>query len=75
MTQPQSSKFRIDPRGAWFSAWVNTVVLIAVLVTGSAVLLAAQAVVFAIGAFASPQQHPYGRALPRLRRHPAWSAH
>jgi len=61
MMQPQSSEFRIDPRGARFSAWVTTVVLIAVLVTGSAALLAAQAVVFAIGAFAGPQQHPYGR--------------
>jgi hypothetical protein len=61
MTQPHSSESRIDPRGARFSAWVTTVVLIAVLVTGSAVLLAAQAVVFAIGAFAGPRWHPYGQ--------------
>ena len=60
MTQPHSSESRIDPRGARFSAWVTTAVLIAVLVTGSAVLLAAQAVVFGIGAFAGPRQHPYG---------------
>lgn len=61
MTQPGSTEPGIDPRGPRFSAWVTTVVLAAVLVTGSAVLLAAQAVVFAIGTFAGPRQHPYGQ--------------
>lgn len=61
----------VDPRGPRFAAWVTVVVLVAVLVTNSAVLLAAQALVFAIGAFAGLQLHPYGllyRALvaPRL---------
>lgn len=61
----------VDPRGPRFAAWVTVVVLVAVLVTNSAVLLAAQAVVFAIGAFAGLHLHPYGllyRALvaPRL---------
>lgn len=40
----------IDPRGPRFAAWITTFVLAAVLVTGSGWLLAAQAVVFALGA-------------------------
>lgn len=40
----------IDPRGPRFAAWVTTAVLAVVLLTGSAALLAAQAVVFAVGA-------------------------
>jgi hypothetical protein len=40
----------IDPRGPRFAAWITTVVLAAVLITGNAWLLAAQAVVFAMGA-------------------------
>ncbi len=40
----------IDPRGPRFAAWITTFVLAAVLLTGSAALLAAQAVVFVLGA-------------------------
>ena len=40
----------IDPRGPRFAAWVTTAVLAAVLLTASTALLAAQAVVFALGA-------------------------
>ena len=40
----------IDPRGPRFAAWITSFVLAAVLVTGSGWLLAAQAVVFALGA-------------------------
>ena len=40
----------IDPRGPRFAAWITTFVLAAVLVTGSGWLLAAQGVVFALGA-------------------------
>ena len=40
----------IDPRGLRFAAWVTSLVLALVLVTGNAWLLAAQAVVFALGA-------------------------
>ena len=40
----------IDPRGPRFGALITTAVLIAVLITSNAWLLAAQAVVFAIGA-------------------------
>ena len=40
----------IDPRGLRFAAWITTLVLAAVLVTENPWLLAAQAVVFALGA-------------------------
>lgn len=67
MTPPR----QVDVRGPRFGAWVTTVVLVAVLLTGSGWLLAAQAVVFAVGAFAGLRHAPYGvlfRALvaPRL---------
>lgn len=57
----------IDPRGPRFGAAVTTVVLALVLVTGAAWLLAIQAVVFALGAFA-PSIAPYGRSYARLIR-------
>lgn len=71
MAQPRSTDPPVDPRDPRFVAWVTTAVLVIVLVTGSAVLLAAQAVVFAIGAFAGLALHPYGMAYrafvaPRL---------
>ncbi len=64
---------QVDPRGPRFAAWVTTVVLAVVLVTGWWPLLAAQAVVFAVGAFAGFGVAPYSilfRALvaPRLKR-------
>lgn len=51
---------RIDVRGPRFGAWVTTVVLAVVLLTGSGWLLAVQAVVFAVGAFAGLRYAPYG---------------
>lgn len=61
----------VDPRGPRFAAWVTTAVLVAVLATSSAVLLGAQAAVFALGAFAGLRFQPYGLAYrvavaPRL---------
>ena len=50
----------VDPRGPRFAAWLTTAVLAVVLVTGSWVLLAAQAAVFALGAFAGLRWSPYG---------------
>ena len=44
----------IDPRGPRFGAAITSAVLIAVLLTGSGWLLAAQTAVFAVGAFAGP---------------------
>lgn len=49
----------LDPRGPRFAAAVTSVVLVAVLVTGSGWLALAQAVVFALTA-ASPRRGPYG---------------
>ncbi len=49
----------LDPRGVRFSAAVTTVVLALVLLSGSAWLLAAQAVVFALGALAGPRFSPW----------------
>ncbi|MEI4270232.1 DUF4395 domain-containing protein [Klenkia sp. LSe6-5] len=51
---------QVDVRGPRFGAWVTTVVLAVVLLTGSGWLLAVQAVVFAVGAFAGLRYAPYG---------------
>lgn len=58
----------IDPRGPRFGAAFTTVVLAGALVLASPVLLALQAVVFAIGAFAGPARQPYGIVFKRLVR-------
>ena len=58
----------IDPRGPRFAAALTTVVLAVVLVTGSAWLLAAQTVVFAVGAFAGLHRSPYGVLFRRFVR-------
>src|SRR5881227_4435211 len=56
----------VDPRGPRFGAAVTTVVLAVVLITSSGWLLAAQAVVFGIGAFAGLRFAPYGFLYRRL---------
>lgn len=64
---------QIDPRGPRFAATLTTIVLAAVLITGSGPLLAAQALVFALGALAGLQYSPYGwlyRVLLRPRLGP-----
>ena len=64
---------QIDPRGARFGALITTGVFVAVLITSSAWLLAAQAVVFAIGTVFGLRYAPYGliyRALIRPRLGP-----
>jgi hypothetical protein len=50
----------IDVRGPRFAAAVTAVVLAVALVLGSGLLVAVQAVVFAIGAFAGLRYAPYG---------------
>jgi hypothetical protein len=62
---------QVDPRGQRFAAAVTSVVLVAVLVTGNWLLLAAQALVFAIGAGFGARYTPYalvfkGLVRPRL---------
>ena len=58
----------IDPRGPRFGAVITTVVLAVVLITGSAWLLGAQLLVFAIGALAGLRYAPYGIVYRRLIR-------
>jgi hypothetical protein len=58
----------IDPRGPRFAAWITTFVLAVVLLTGNGWLLAAQAVVFALGATG---HNPYALLWKRfLKRTP-----
>ncbi|HEY5836012.1 DUF4395 domain-containing protein [Streptomyces sp.] len=60
----------IDVRGPRFAATLTTVVLAAVLITGSGPLLAVQSAVFAVGAGAGVTNSPYGwlfRTLVRPR--------
>lgn len=59
---------QVDPRGPRFAAAVTTAVLVAVLVTGSWALLAAQAVVFAIATFLGLRYAPYGLVFKVLIR-------
>jgi Domain of unknown function (DUF4395) len=62
----------VDVRGPRFAAWVSTVVIVATLIVsafssiGAAVILALQALVFAIGAWRGPRQYPYGLIFQRL---------
>ena len=51
---------QIDVRAPRFAAWVTTVVLAAALLTGNGLVVAVQAVFFAIGAFAGLRYSPYG---------------
>jgi len=55
----------IDPRGPRFAAWITTAVLAAVLLTASTILLAAQAIVFALGAAG---HNPYALFWKKLIR-------
>ena len=56
----------VDPRGPRFGAAITTAVLAAVLLTGSGWLLAAQALVFALGAVAGLRFAPYGVLYRRI---------
>lgn len=58
----------IDPRGPRFAAALTTIVLAVVLLTGSTWLLAAQTVVFALGAFAGLNRSPYSAVYRRVVR-------
>jgi Domain of unknown function (DUF4395) len=58
----------IDPRGPRFGAVITSIVLAVVLITGSAWLLGAQLLVFAIGAVFGLRYAPYGIVYRRLVR-------
>jgi hypothetical protein len=70
----------IDPRGPRFSAGLTAIVLLVVLGLGlsgltlaATILLAAQGIVFAVGAIAGVKRHPYGylyKAFVRPRLKP-----
>ena len=63
---------QVDVRGPRFAAWVTTAVLAATLLLAAVsplaatILLGAQTVVFAIGAWLGPRRHPYGRVFAAL---------
>src|SRR3954454_8325781 len=57
----------IDPRGPRFAAWITSAVLAITLLTHSAVLLALQAVVFALGAAG---RSPYAAIWKRIPKSP-----
>jgi hypothetical protein len=63
---------RVDVRGPRFAAWVTTAVLVLALVVSAAsplaaaLVLGAQAVIFAVGAIGGPRRHPYGRVFASL---------
>ncbi len=57
----------VDPRGPRFGAWVTTLVLTAVLVTGSGWLLALQTLVFLAGAAFGLRYAPYSRLFGLVR--------
>ena len=67
-----SAPDQVDVRGPRFAAWATTVVIVATLLASAvspiaaAVILGAQTVVFAIGAWRGPRQHPYGLLFGRL---------
>ncbi len=65
-TAPASPQ--IDPRGPRLAAALTTAVLAVALVTGSGWLLAAQAVLFGIGAVRGVQRTPYSALFRRLVR-------
>ncbi len=56
----------VDPRGPRFSAWLTTVVLAVVLFTSAWWLLAAQAVIFAVSAFAGLRFNVWGQLYRRF---------
>jgi hypothetical protein len=58
----------IDPRGQRFAAALTTAVLAAVLLLDSPLLLALQAVAFALAVALGPARSPYGQVYARLIR-------
>jgi hypothetical protein len=63
---------QVDVRGPRFAAWITTTILLLTLVVSAfsapaaAMILGAQAVVFAIGALRGPRSSPYGFLFAKL---------
>lgn len=60
LDKPEVARIYIDARGPRFGAVITTTVLAIALVTQNVWVLAAQGLVFAIGAIRGPQFTPYG---------------
>ncbi|MGH8861404.1 MAG: DUF4395 domain-containing protein [Jatrophihabitantaceae bacterium] len=86
MSLKTNTTAQVDVRGPRFAAWVTTAVLVLTLIVSAssvptaAAILGAQALVFAIGAWAGPRRHPYSlvfasvvapRLAPVSEREPA----
>src|SRR4051812_666814 len=71
-TNTPTKTTEVDVRGPRFAAWITTAVLLAALLTSAvslpaaAVILGAQAAVFAITAWRGPRQGPYGLVFAHL---------
>ena len=80
-TDTIGSSTQVDVRGPRFSAWVTTAVLVITLIVSAfsalaaAVILGAQAVVFAIGALARTPSAPLRRGVRQPRGAPAAAGH
>jgi hypothetical protein len=73
LEKPEVQKIYIDARGPRFSATITTIVLAIALVTHNVWVIAAQGLVFLIGATRGPQLTPYGLLFknlvkPRLKK-------
>jgi hypothetical protein len=73
LEKPEVQKIYIDARGPRFSATITTIVLAIALVTHNVWVIAAQGLVFLIGATRGPQFTPYGLLFknvvkPRLKK-------
>ena len=73
LEKPEVQKIYIDARGPRFSATITTIVLAVALVTHNVWVIAAQGLVFLIGATRGPQFTPYGLLFknlvkPRLKK-------
>jgi hypothetical protein len=72
MSMPPTNNQQVDVRGPRFAAWITSAVLVATLVVAAfsgaaaAVLLGAQAIVFASAALRGPRRSPYGRVYAAL---------
>jgi hypothetical protein len=73
LEKPEVQKIYIDARGPRFSATITTIVLAVALVTHNVWVIAAQGLIFLIGATRGPQFTPYGLLFknlvkPRLKK-------
>jgi hypothetical protein len=66
--QPAPPNEQLDPRGLRFAATVTTVVLAVALLTGNAMVLALQVIVFAVGVFLGSRFSPYALFFARVIR-------